>query len=417
MKSLTELRSEYTALSDQMRGVVARAKRENRDLTAAENESFAAIRQKLSDLETAIQNRAVMSGMEAAEFYREIVKSEPDNLFAGKSQQRAQAAAFNRYAGEAVRHMVQNGISNVSDLGELRSILSSNSAGTISETVSDTDYIAALTAYMPLTAHGLILDGNTDNYTKFPVQSGNLIPNIIGEASAIDAGGLTIGSQPVDLKKFAVIQKMSLETLEDYPPVVSHVATSAAVGFSTRLTRYVFDQVNSASGVQAVDASGLAASAFNWNSIADGMALLTAADVNPARAAFCCSPKYGAHFAKLRGTTNDHYLQRPAPLADMPFEVTSAILETYNSNTTTLAFLGDWSSTRLIVKGIGASLINAGTRFRNDGNMAVVGPGQHPVNDLYIGTGEVGVLFYVRAAVIVHRPDNVVVWQNLILPT
>lgn len=416
MKTLTELRGDYTALTDQARSIVARAKRENRDLTPAENETFAGLQSKLRETETAIQNRAIIQGMEATEIYREIVQGDPANPFAQQAQSRSSRRAFAKYAGEAVRAMIKQGVSNVSDIAELRGIISSTSAGTISETVQDTDYISALTAYMPLTAHGLIIDGNTDNYSKFPVQSGNLIPNIIGEASAIDGGGLTINSQPVALHKFAVIQRMSLEVVEDYPPIYEHVATSAAVGFSTRLTRYVFDRVNSASGIQAIDASGNPASAFNWGSIADGMALLTAADVNPARAAFVCSPKYGSHFAKLKGTTNDHYLQRPAPLADMPFESTSAILETYNTNTTTLAFLGDWSAVRLIVRGIGASVFNSGTRFRNETNMTTVSPAAIPVSDLYIGSGELGVLFYLRADVIVHRPDNIVVWQNLILP-
>ncbi len=413
MKTLSEMRQHYVAISDRARGMIQRAKKEGRDLSNEENQAFQKLHREMQDLEGAIEARAIIQGAQAAEFYREITQTDAENHFAHRAQQKAQANAFYRFAGEAVREMIRTGVQNVSDLREVRGILSSNSAGTISEVVMDQSYTASLAAHMPLADYGLVLDDNTGNFSKFPYEAGSLTPTIAGEASAIDSGALTIGSYPVNLTKFAVIQRVSMEVAEDYPAVFQHIAQSASTAFSRRISQYVFDRVATTSGVQAIDASGLAASAFNWDSISTGMALLTAADVNPSRAAFCCSPKYGAHFSKLKATGDGQYLMRPAPLANMPFETTSAIVE----NGTTRAFLADWSNARLIVKGIGASVFNGGTRFRAEQNSNVVSPGAIPVQDLFLGSGELGVLYYLRCDIVLHRPNAFVIWDNLTIPS
>jgi HK97 family phage major capsid protein len=414
MKTLTDLRSEYTGLTEQARGIVARAKKENRDLTAGENETFAGLQIKMRETETALQNRAVISGMEAAEIYRDIVRADPANSFAQKAHARAKGSAFNRFAGEAVRCMIKNGVQHVSDLAEMRGIISTNSAGTISEEVNDMDYTTALAAHMPLASYGMIIDPNSENYSKFPYESGSLTPAIVGEASAIGAASLTIGSYPVALQKFAAIQKVSLEVVEDYGPIWQHVAQSAAVGFSRRISQYVFDRVAATSGINTVEASGYAASAFNWDKVIDGMSTLQANDVNPSRTALCVSPQTWAVLAKQTGSGDGQYLKRPDVFADLPVEATTAI--TANAGATT-AYLADWSDVRLIVRGIGASVFNAGTRFQAENNSIVVSPGAMPIRDLYIGTGEWGVMYYLRADVVVHRPSSVLVWENLPYPT
>ena len=92
---------------------------------------------------------------------------------------------------------------------------------------------------------------------------------------------------------------------------------------------------------------------------------------------------------------------------------TKAIRETYSTNTATKAILGDFSQARLVVKGIGASVVPSNTLFTQQPNVPTFTPSMMPVNNLYIGTGEMAWLFYLRADVILHRPEAFVVFDNL----
>ena len=179
-----------------------------------------------------------------------------------------------------------------------------------------------------------------------------------------------IASAPVALSKFAVIQKVSLEVVEDYPGVWDMIAAAARVGFSTAVSRRVFDRVINTSNIQTIDCTAVNATAFGYDNILQGLRQLEAVNVNPRRAAFVSSPRISENLAKLKDTTGQ-YIQPPAKLNDVRMLTTSAILETYSSNTATKAFLADWSSVRVIVKGIGAVIVQGGTRFTADANIPV----------------------------------------------
>ncbi len=415
MKStLTEMRQQYVALSDQARGMVSKAKKESRDFSQDENAAFLALQSKMKELERSIEARSIIQGMEAADLYNDILRSEPDNPHAQRARQTAQAAAYNRFVGESLREMIRQGVSHVSDLREMRSILSTNSTGTVSEVVQDQSFTALLAANMPLARFGLILDDGSDNYQKYPYQSGTLEPALVGEASAIGASSLTISSHNVNLRKFAVIQKLSLETLEDHPPVMQYIAQAGSQGFSSRITKYCFDTINTASGVNTVEASGYSASGFSWERVIDGSTTLMGVNVNPSSIALCVTPQTWGVLAKQTGSGDGQYLQRPAVLADLPVEPTTGITV---ADGAAAAYLGDFSACRLVVRGIGANIVGGGTRFSADPYANVVTPGMHPINDLYISSGEVGVLLYLRCDLIIHRPDNLLVWQNLPVPS
>lgn len=390
----TEQRAKYSALTNEMEAIINNAKTEARELTHSEFK-------KIVKLE---EQRESMFGNLANELH-----STPTST----STTAGPILPFNtELMSGALREMHRTGLNHVGDIRELRgAITGANSAGLIFEPVSE-EYAAKLATPFELGEVGAILDANTANYTKFPYQSGDLIPNVIGEASAIDSGSLTIASAPVALSKFAVIQKVSLEVVEDYPGVWDMIASAARVGFSTAVSRRVFDRVINTSNIQTIDCTAVNATAFGYDNILQGLRQLEAVNVNPRRAAFVSSPRISENLAKLKDTTGQ-YIQPPAKLNDVRMLTTSAILETYSSNTATKAFLADWSSVRVIVKGIGAGIVQGGTRFTADANIPVFSPGMHELKETYIGTGELAVLFYLRCDVVVHRPDNVVMFDNL----
>jgi len=200
--------------------------------------------------------------------------------------------------------------------------------------------------------------------------------------------------------------------VEDYPGVWDMIAAAARVGFSTAVSRRVFDRVINTANIQTIDCTAVNATAFGYDNILQGMRQLEAVNVNPRRAAFVSSPRISENLAKLKETTGA-YIIPPAKLNDVRMLTTSAILETYSTNTATKAFLADWSSVRVIVKGIGAGIVQGGTRFTADANIPVFSPGMHELKETYIGTGELAVLFYLRCDVVVHRPDNIVMFDNL----
>jgi hypothetical protein len=398
-QSLAELRAEYHGARDAIKGITERAKFENRDLNGDEAKQVLNLRAKMEHLSP---------GLVAASAQYAEMGGEPDTAFTSKPYTMATGKAM----GAALREMLKTGQTTISDIREVRGILGSNSPGTIFEPVANEDYAAKLATPFELAEYGLILDPNQANYTKFPYQVGDLIPNQIGEASAIDAGGLTIGSYPVALTKFAVIQKVSLEVTEDYPGVYDMIGQSAAVGFSTAVSRHVFTRIDATANIQTIDCTAINASAFGYDNLLTGLRSLESVNVNPRRAAFVCSPRISENLASRKDTTGQ-YIQPPAKLSEVPMLTTSAILETYSGNTATKAYLADWSSVRVIVRGIGAAIVPSNTSFTAERNVPTFTPGMMRVNDLYIGTGEIGVLYYLRADVVVHRPDNIVQYNNL----
>ena len=65
MKSVTELRTEYLGIKEQMRDLMTRAKTENRDLLPDENDQFMKMHTDQENLSKAIEARSIMSGMES----------------------------------------------------------------------------------------------------------------------------------------------------------------------------------------------------------------------------------------------------------------------------------------------------------------------------------------------------------------
>jgi HK97 family phage major capsid protein len=392
----TNLRAQYIQAEKELNNIMERAKSEGRDLTPGEAK-------KAVDL-AILRNEAQISLAATGETLLPTI---------GTRATDSRAISSREVMAAGIAEMYRSGQTQVSDLRELRgAITGGNSAGLIFEPVMGEDYAAKLATPFDLGRYGLILDANTANYSKFPVQSGDLIPNIIGEASAIDSGSLSIGSVPVSLTKYAIIQKVSLEVVEDYPGVWDMIAESAAVGFSTAVTRRVFDRINNTANVQSIDCTAIAASAFGYDNLLQGVRQLEAVNVNPRRIAAAMSPRIAENIGKRKDTTGQ-YIQPPAKLADIPMLTTSGILETYSSDTATKLYMADWSAVRVIVRGIGAGIVPGNTTFQADPNIPTFSPGAHRVDHTYIATGELGILFYLRCDVIVHRPDNIVIFDNL----
>jgi HK97 family phage major capsid protein len=65
MTSLTDLRHEYQNIREQMRDMVQRAKKENRDLNGEENANFLKMHDRQEELQRSIDARAIISGMDS----------------------------------------------------------------------------------------------------------------------------------------------------------------------------------------------------------------------------------------------------------------------------------------------------------------------------------------------------------------
>jgi HK97 family phage major capsid protein len=388
------IRAEYSALTIEMESLINQAKGENRELTRNELKKILKLEEQREALETKIVGE--ISGNSTG--HRAPALEARGNLA--------------DYMARAIQAMHKQGISHAADLRELdtRSILSTNSPGTISEAISEF-YAPELVTPFELSQVGMMLSFD-DNHTKYPYQIGTLDPALTGEASAISAAALTIGAHQVALQKFAIIQKCSLEVFEDAPMTAGMIAQSASHGFSNALSRHVFDEIFANTSTNTIDCTAIAASAFGYNNILQGVRTLEAQGVNHRRAAFVSSPKISENLAKLQAT-DGQYIIPPAKLNDVRMLTTKAIRETYSTNTATKAILGDFSQARLVVKGIGASVVPSNTLFTQQPNVPTFTPSMMPVNNLYIGTGEMAWLFYLRADVILHRPEAFVVFDNL----
>lgn len=280
-------------------------------------------------------------------------------------------------------------------LAEMRATLTTGAATKGAEFVNPElaapllDMARANTVLVKAGAQVVPLRGNT---TKFPRHDGDLVLAARDEAGAVAATDVTLGSVTLTPRSYMAMAKVSREMLADssvdVPNYLAAVAADAVAVMIDQQGLYgsgvapIVKGLKSMTSLTINHAGADGAALTNYDAVIDLVARVKAK--NYPVTAILSRPNVVANFGKLRidqggGAGTGVYLPKPEYLQGIPWLETSSIPTNLtvggSGAVTTDMFAGDFSQLLIGV--------------REDLNVKVY-------NELYAGTGEIGVQFSIR---------------------
>lgn len=236
---------------------------------------------------------------------------------------------------------------------EYRDFTLSGTTATIQNPDIQNQFFLSLKAANPLERLGArFYNGN--NFAQFPVET--TAPAVVwfaeGDSLTADATAV-IGSRKVEYKTCAMLLKASNFWLEDSGPLGAEIITAMAVdAINEGIIKTVLSGASGSkqpvgldnltgSGVQTV-ANGSSTLA-GYGKMNEAVKKLLAVNVPLEKIGYMYSPTAWQQMNDLADLSNQP-LMMPGGLKDLPGFVSSAVLETYDTNTTTRMYFGDWSN-------------------------------------------------------------------------
>lgn len=243
---------------------------------------------------------------------------------------------------------------------ETRDFTLSGSTAVIQNPSIQSEFFLTLKANNPLAALGARFF-NGENYSQFPVET--TAPAVVwfaeGDTLSPDATA-AIGSRKVTYSTAAMILKASNFWLEDSGELGASIITEMGVqAINEAIIKTVLSGASASkqpvgldnligSGVQTV-ANG-AMTLTGYDKMSEAVKKLLAVNVQREKIGYLYSPTVWEQMQGLADSTTQPKM-KPEGLRDIPGYVSSAVLETYDTNTTTRMYFGDWSNLMVATAG------------------------------------------------------------------
>jgi HK97 family phage major capsid protein len=378
LTSLRELKQEHAAALDKAEALIAKARTEGRDLTAAENKVIEAHladleriratikeRESLNTLAPQFSNGMVLTGAKAGTSYSseraaaELWRDEDSGRVIPvlrKDQSYAQAMSKGASLGFGFGDFIK-ALAVPSGNPEIQAALSESGGIATGDVTVPTillplliDLMRAKTVCIQAGALTVPLESETVNIARI---SADPTPTWRSENAAVTAADPTFERVQFKPQSLAVVVKVSMELLEDSANINDAIMQCFAGAFAVELDRVglfgtgVLPQphgISGTSGVASVDLGTNGAALADYDPFIDAVnALLTANAAMPTAAIM--APRTLTKAAKLKDTLNQP-LRRPDLIQDLPFLSTTSvpINQTHGtSNAASEAVVGDFT--------------------------------------------------------------------------
>jgi HK97 family phage major capsid protein len=192
---------------------------------------------------------------------------------------------------------------------------------------------------------------------------------------AITPSDPTFGGVMLRARTLAVLSKVPIELVEDAANLARFIEHVFAQAIAAEIDRVALVGVGAAEEPQGIEntigvGTSTSVGTLAYDDLVDAQATVRAANVEPSAAIL--NPRDIAVLGKLKGTSNDHYLEPPSALSSLTLRHTTNVPKNRGGGgAESLAFVGDFSNlwlgirTALVVEASREAADSSGSAFAN----------------------------------------------------